>query len=57
LETDHVREITTILARESKDENGWENVLSGFKLGLSAWESYFNHLTEFMTAPSLIERR
>jgi pyrroloquinoline quinone (PQQ) biosynthesis protein C len=57
LETDHVREITTILSREAKDENRWENVLSGFKLGLSAWESYFNHLTEFMTAPNLIERR
>jgi pyrroloquinoline quinone (PQQ) biosynthesis protein C len=50
LEEDHVREITTILAKEAENNGGWEEVLSGFKYGLSVWGDYFNHLTEFVTA-------
>ncbi|HTC19833.1 MAG TPA: iron-containing redox enzyme family protein [bacterium] len=49
LEEDHVREITTILAKEAGNDGGWDGVLSGFKYGLSVWETYFNHLTDFVT--------
>jgi pyrroloquinoline quinone (PQQ) biosynthesis protein C len=49
LEEDHVREITTILAKEAENKGGWNEVLSGFKYGLSVWEAYFNHLTDFIT--------
>jgi pyrroloquinoline quinone (PQQ) biosynthesis protein C len=50
LEEDHVREITGIIARETNDNDGWKEVLAGFKFGLSVWEAYFNHLTEFVAA-------
>jgi len=50
LEEDHVREITTIIARQTKSDDGWEEVQSGFNFGLSVWETYFNHLTDFVTA-------
>ncbi len=50
LEEEHVKEITTIIAREAKTDDGWEEVLEGFKFGLSVWETYFNHLNEFVTA-------
>ena len=50
LEEDHVREITTIMAREAENNGGWDEVLSGFKYGLSVWGEYFNHLTEFVAA-------
>jgi pyrroloquinoline quinone (PQQ) biosynthesis protein C len=50
LEEDHVREITTILAKEAKNNGGWDEVLSGFKYGLSVWGDYFDHLTEFVSA-------
>jgi pyrroloquinoline quinone (PQQ) biosynthesis protein C len=49
LEEDHVREITTMLAKEAQNNGGWDEVLSGFKYGLSVWETYFNHLTDFVT--------
>jgi pyrroloquinoline quinone (PQQ) biosynthesis protein C len=48
LEEDHVREITSIIARQAKDDGGWEEVVAGFLFGLSVWETYFNHLTEFV---------
>jgi len=50
LETEHVREITAMLAREAKDETGWAEVSAGFHFGLSAWETYFNRLAEFTAA-------
>ena len=42
LETEHVEEITVIIARQ----DGFEEVLEGFKFGLSVWETYFNKLAE-----------
>jgi pyrroloquinoline quinone (PQQ) biosynthesis protein C len=48
LEEEHVKEITTIIAREAKTDQGWEEVLAGFKFGLSVWEKYFDHLNEFV---------
>ena len=50
LEEEHVKEITTIIAREAKNEDGWQEVLEGFKYGLSVWEKYFDHLTNYVTA-------
>jgi hypothetical protein len=50
LEEDHVREITSIMALEAEKDGGWEEVISGFKFGLSVWEAYFNHLANFVTA-------
>jgi pyrroloquinoline quinone (PQQ) biosynthesis protein C len=49
LEEEHVREITTMLAKEAGNNGGWDEVLSGFKYGLSVWDTYFNHLTDFVT--------
>lgn len=49
LEEDHVREITNIIARQAKEDGGWEEVVAGFLFGLSVWETYFNHLIEFVT--------
>ena len=43
LETEHVREITGLISRQDGRE-----VLSGFKFGLSVWETYFNQLAEFI---------
>ncbi len=48
LEEDHVREITAIIALKTKADDEWEEVLAGFKFGLSVWEAYFNHLIEFV---------
>jgi pyrroloquinoline quinone (PQQ) biosynthesis protein C len=48
LEEDHVREITAIMAKEAENNGGWEEVLSGFKYGLSVWGDYFKHLTDFV---------
>jgi len=48
LEEDHVREITAIIARQTQADGGWEEVVAGFLFGLSVWETYFNHLTEFV---------
>lgn len=45
LETEHVREITTAIARLSNDAEGSAEVLSGFKLGLAVWGTYFERLT------------
>jgi pyrroloquinoline quinone (PQQ) biosynthesis protein C len=53
LEEEHVKEITTIIAREAKTNEGWEEVLAGFKFGLSVWEAYFDHLTNFVTTNSI----
>ena len=50
LEEDHVREITTIMAREAEKNGGWDGVLAGFNFGLSVWEDYFNHLAEYLKA-------
>ena len=43
LETEHVREITVLISRQDDRE-----VLSGFKVGLSEWETYFDQLAEFI---------
>jgi len=48
LEEEHVKEITTIIAREAKTDDGWAEALAGFKFGLSVWENYFSHLNEFV---------
>ncbi len=37
------------MAKEAENNGGLEEVLSGFKFGLSVWGEYFNHLTEFVT--------
>ncbi len=50
LEEDHVKEITMIMVKEAETNGGWEELLSGFKFGLSVWGNYFNHLTEFINA-------
>ncbi len=52
LEEDHVREITAIMHKEAENNGDWEEVLSGFKFGLSVWGEYFNHLAEFVTKNS-----
>ena len=49
LETEHVREITELLAGQVSEEKEWAGVLEGFKFGLSVWESYFGNLAEFLT--------
>jgi pyrroloquinoline quinone (PQQ) biosynthesis protein C len=49
LEEDHVREITSIIAHQAKHGGGWEEVVAGFLFGLSVWETYFNHLAEFVS--------
>ena len=49
LETEHVQEITELLADQVSDEKEWNEVVDGFKFGLSVWESYFANLAEFLT--------
>ena len=49
LETEHVREITELLAGQLKSDQEWEEVLTGFHFGLAVWESYFARLAEFIT--------
>lgn len=48
LETKHVTEITGLIAYQMKGELEWGEVLMGFKFGLSVWEDYFRHLTQFV---------
>jgi len=48
LEEDHVREITSLIIQQAKKDGGWEEVVAGFLFGLSVWESYFDHLVEFV---------
>jgi len=48
LEEDHVREITSLIALQAKDGKGWNEVQEGFRLGLSAWEEYFEQLSLFL---------
>jgi pyrroloquinoline quinone (PQQ) biosynthesis protein C len=48
LEEDHVKEITALIGRQAEKDGGWEEVLAGFLFGLSVWESYFDHLVEFV---------
>jgi hypothetical protein len=50
LEEDHVREITALITLKTKVEGEWEEVVAGFKFGLSVWEAYFNHLSEFVAS-------
>ncbi len=50
LETEHVREITSIIAPHAQTPGGWREVQSGFQSGLSAWETYFNRLLESVAA-------
>jgi len=45
LETEHVEEITTIIARQN---GGFEEIVEGFKYGLSVWGTYFDKLTEHL---------
>jgi pyrroloquinoline quinone (PQQ) biosynthesis protein C len=49
LETEHVEEITTLIASFAKKEQGLEEVVRGFEFGLSVWETYFNHLHHYTT--------
>ncbi len=46
LETEHVEEITAIIQRQN---GGFEEVVEGFKFGLSVWGTYFDKLTEHLT--------
>lgn len=46
LETEHVEEITGIIALQN---GGFEEVVEGFRYGLSIWETYFRKLTEYLT--------
>ena len=48
LETEHVEEITAIIARQSEADGGTEEVLEGFKFGLTVWEAYFDKLTKHL---------
>ncbi len=48
LETEHVEEITAIIARQAEADGGFAEVVKGFKFGLSVWETYFNHLAEHL---------
>jgi pyrroloquinoline quinone (PQQ) biosynthesis protein C len=48
LETEHVREVTAAIARLSRTEGEFEEVASGFKMGLAVWRTYFEHLTGFI---------
>lgn len=50
LETEHVQEITSIIAPHARTQEGWREVQSGFQFGLSVWETYFNRLLESVTA-------
>jgi hypothetical protein len=50
LEEEHVKEMTSIIAQEAKNEAGWQEVLEGFSFGLSVWEKYFDHLAQFVAA-------
>lgn len=58
LETEHVEEITKIIGTFAKTESGWTEVLNGFNLGLSVWETYFNNLTYYLngTPPPYLVR-
>ncbi|HVZ80823.1 MAG TPA: iron-containing redox enzyme family protein [bacterium] len=49
LETEHVEEITALLAGFAGSETGWKEVLQGFEFGLSVWETYFNNLAHHLT--------
>jgi len=44
LETEHMREIASLLARQLKEKPDWDLVQRGFKDGLLAWGDYFNAL-------------
>ena len=45
LETEHVEEITGIIARQN---GGFEEVVDGFRYGLSVWQTYFGKLKEHL---------
>lgn len=45
LETEHVEEITAIITRQN---GNFEEVVEGFKFGLSVWGTYFDRLTEHL---------
>lgn len=49
LETEHVRELTQLLAHQAEKEGNFREVLTGFKFGLSVWEAYFNRLADFLS--------
>jgi len=50
-ETEHVKEITSAVARQPGGEDPWKEAVLGFKLGLSVWEDYFNRLTPLVFGP------
>jgi pyrroloquinoline quinone (PQQ) biosynthesis protein C len=57
LETEHVEEILSIIARHSVGE-GPEEVVAGFGYGLSVWEDYFRNLAgSLFTGPGSIKNR
>jgi pyrroloquinoline-quinone synthase len=49
LETEHVREMTALLARQAKSDQQWEKVKEGFLFGLSVWGNYFDALRDFVS--------
>ncbi len=53
LETEHVKEITTTIAREVDNEHELVETFNGFKYGLFVWGSYFDRLTEFIAEKQL----
>jgi pyrroloquinoline quinone (PQQ) biosynthesis protein C len=48
LEENHVQEITETIVKSVGNSGGFEEIVAGFKFGLSVWENYFGHLTEFI---------
>ena len=48
LETEHVEEITDVIAKVVKNDRDWKNLLEGFKKGLQVWETYFSELSRFI---------
>jgi len=48
LEENHVREITETIVKSERKNGGFEEIVAGFKFGLSVWEDYFKSLTDFI---------
>ncbi|HEY5039466.1 MAG TPA: hypothetical protein VIJ93_10375, partial [bacterium] len=54
LEAEHVKEITTTIARLVDRSHQFEEVVAGYKFGLSVWESFFSHLTEYIAEKQVV---
>jgi pyrroloquinoline quinone (PQQ) biosynthesis protein C len=48
LETEHVQEITSTIVRQMKNDRDFQEVLTGFKFGLSVWMTFFQELADFI---------